>query len=86
MTIELNSHGKTKEQPYIYFGGAPFIGIELEIDTLFPVNKEQFQVDILSVLDKENLVTHYKVEKDGSLVAGLEIIFQPHNIYELKNF
>ena len=86
MTIELKSHGKTKEQPYIYFGEAPFIGIELEIDTLFPVNKEQFQVDILSVLDKENLVTHYKVEKDGSLVAGLEIIFQPHNIYELKNF
>ena len=86
MSLILNKHGATKKLPYIYFGEAPFIGIELEIDTLFPVNKEQFQAEILTVLDKENLIGHYNVEKDGSLVAGLEIIFQPHNIVDLKNF
>ena len=86
MSLILNKHGATKELPYKYFGESPFIGIELEIDTLFQVNKEQFQAEILTILDKENLIDHYNVEKDGSLVAGLEIIFQPHNIYELKNF
>ena len=86
MSLILNKHGATKELPYKYFGGSPFIGIELEIDTLFQVNKEQFQAEILTILDKENLIDHYNVEKDGSSVAGLEIIFQPHNIVDLKNF
>ena len=86
MTLILNKHGATKELPYKYFGESPFIGLELEIDTLFQVNKEQFQAEILVVLDKENLIDHYNVEKDGSLVTGLEIIFQPHNIVDLKNF
>jgi hypothetical protein len=86
MALTIHAHGCTKKLSYTYFGEGPYLGLELEVDSLECKNKEELHLDIATILDRPTLDSHYMLERDSSLKNGLEIIFQPHSYVLLKDF
>ena len=78
-------------KPYTYFG-APRenfkgAGIELEFDSINPqLDRAKFRDNCAKILAERPDTDHYFIERDSSLVAGFEIVTQPHTIPELKKF
>lgn len=83
--MELLKHGEfKKENNYTFFGEGHHLGFELEIDKEGEFD-ENFKNNLINLFaNKES--EHYFIEKDSSLVSGIEIITQPHSKELVDNF
>ncbi len=81
--LVIQRHGFSKRNPYTFFGEGPYLGFELEVDC--EEAPDNFW-NILNAIFIKYKSDRYSVEKDGTLTHGVEIVFQPHSLTELKYY
>lgn len=84
-------HTSARERNYTFYGGLTSnsftgIGIEFEFDNPETSNREKFRENLAETIFTYNDCTHFMVEKDTSLVSGVEVITHPHTIDEMRAF
>lgn len=84
-------HTFAKEKDYIFFGGLisnnifEGLGIEMEFDKPSTNDRDGFREKLAEIILSLNS-NHFKVERDASLVAGIEVITHPHTIEAMRDF
>lgn len=82
--LKIYQQRESKQLPYTYFGSTgPYLGVELELDTIKQVNSDLLRQQIANILDCSETKDHYVLELDVTLKHGLEVIFHPHTLEEL---
>lgn len=87
---QVGNYHKSREAGYTYFGADAEnfkgLGTEVEFDTTANIDKETFREAVAEILLTHPQKEHYFVEKDRSLMKGMELITQPHTVEAMRTF
>lgn len=88
----LNIYHSSHKQNYSFIGyeektiNFKGLGFELELDCFKPIDKSKFISDICNIVKEELALDHLFIERDSSLLNGVELISQPHTKEALDSF